>query len=525
LAKAKRHRWQWIGFFLGGGLAGGLIALVAALMLLYSAATSQLESYASEFLEQDERIAANVDQTLATANRSVAPACSDADLALLRNLLFQSPYLKDVGRVQGDFLMCSAVAGKLAQPIRSAAIAVTKYKGRDIYYNVDLQVAKGHRAEVVADGKSNVVISPDVFSDFSRPPMLFAGAFVDRQKREVLQLYGNSSTSMPLDLLLSDQIVRKDGILYYPQCSKTRPDCVLTALPMRSIWEPNYLLIGGFLVVGAAIGLAFASSAWTIHRRKRNLANQLRRGLKRRELWVVYQPIVNVLTTAITGCEALVRWNDEEQQPVRSDIFIGIAEEGGFIGEITTFVLEQVLTEIGDLLRGRQGFRVSVNLSAKDLADETFLPRLEALLAARRIPAVSVGLELTERSTANKEVAIRAIRELRERGHVVSLDDFGTGYSSLSYLHELGVDVLKIDRAFTNTIGTDSITASIVPQILSMAHALKLKIVVEGVEQQAQVDYLRKYGGGDIQAQGWFFGRPVPAQDLRVRLREQGISG
>jgi sensor c-di-GMP phosphodiesterase-like protein len=336
-------------------------------------------------------------------------------------------------------------------------------------------------------------------------------------------MYSNSPRPMPLDLMLADEVVEQDGFLYLPMCSDKRPDCVLTAVPMVTVWGGNRGLMAGAFAVGAALGLALAVIVWQGHRRKRSMANQLRLALKKKKLWVVYQPVVNVHSNDIIGCEALVRWRDDHQRQVRPEIFVGVAEEEGFIGELTMFVLERTLTEIGDLLREKENFHVSINLSPKDLMDEAFLPRLDALMESSKVPASRVGLELTERSTTDKHVAIEVIRKLRDRGHVMYIDDFGTGYSSLSYLHELSVDVLKIDRVFTNTIGTDSITASIVPQILSMAQTMKLKVVVEGVEHQAQADYLMKFGG-ETAAQGWLYGRPVTAETLRSWLTDQEIA-
>ena len=142
---------------------------------------------------------------------------------------------------------------------------------------------------------------------------------------------------------------------------------------------------------------------------------------------------------------------------------------------------------------------------------------LESTLQKHRIPNRSIGLELTERSTTESQVAIPAIGRLRARGHNFYIDDFGTGYSSLSYLNELAVDAIKIDRAFTDAIGTESLTAAIVPQILAMAATLQLKVVVEGVERKEQSMYFADVDQ-QILAQGWHFGQPVPARELLALL-------
>jgi sensor c-di-GMP phosphodiesterase-like protein len=144
---------------------------------------------------------------------------------------------------------------------------------------------------------------------------------------------------------------------------------------------------------------------------------------------------------------------------------------------------------------------------------------LERTVKFGQISAASLGIEITESSTALHEVAKETIRRLRAIGHAVHIDDFGTGYSSLAYLHDLSVDAIKIDRAFTRAIGTEAVTVSILPQILAMAKALEIEVIVEGIETAQQADYFAGCGQ-HILAQGWFFGRPVPAHGFRRLFAE-----
>ncbi|SFS20886.1 sensor c-di-GMP phosphodiesterase, contains CSS-motif sensor and EAL domain [Granulicella pectinivorans] len=520
MERARRDVYKRVCLLVAAGAIGGGLALFASLYSILASAQNELTSFASEFLQQDDKVARDIAETLDAGNHSPHPFCSEPDMEFMRELLFKSPYLKDVGRVRDGLFFCSAVAGKLTTPTPFISEKLIKVDGKLVYFGAHLRVAKGHTAEIVSQGTTDAVVSPSVFSDFNRPPMAYTGAILDRNTRQIQQMYTNSSVEMPLHYLLADKIMRKDGVLYYPQCSKTQPDCVLVAMPMDKIWSPHYSSMAGAFAGGSLLGIMLSGVIMVMNRRRRSLGNQLRRALRKKALWVLYQPVVDLDSGSLVGCEALVRWNDENDTPVRPDIFVGIAEELGFVGEITRFVVERVASEIGDLLRANPWFRVSVNLSAMDLADENFIPMLDGILKAKGVAAASVGLELTERSTADRDRTVKVIRELKDRGHVVYIDDFGTGYSSLAYLSELSVDVLKIDQAFTKTIGTDSVTAAIVPQILEMAKALMLKVVVEGVEEQAQADYLEERSSG-LQVQGWLFGRPVPSGELRTRVKNE----
>jgi sensor c-di-GMP phosphodiesterase-like protein len=143
-------------------------------------------------------------------------------------------------------------------------------------------------------------------------------------------------------------------------------------------------------------------------------------------------------------------------------------------------------------------------------------------MARANVPSRSLNIEITESSTVRQKLAIEAIKTLRRRGHHVHIDDFGTGYSSLAYLKDLSVDAIKIDRAFTQSIGTESVTTAILPQILAMAEALNLRVIVEGVETVEQAKYFARYDT-PVMAQGWLFGRPVPPKELHRILVQDSI--
>jgi sensor c-di-GMP phosphodiesterase-like protein len=145
--------------------------------------------------------------------------------------------------------------------------------------------------------------------------------------------------------------------------------------------------------------------------------------------------------------------------------------------------------------------------------DPQFLPMLAEAVVKANVRPCSLNLEVTETSAANHEDAMESIRELRRMGFGISIDDFGTGYSNLSYLLYLSADTIKIDKAFTRTIGTDAVSAGLLPQMIGMARTMNLAVVVEGIESPRQADYfptdnIRIYG------QGWLYGRPVPAGEF-----------
>jgi sensor c-di-GMP phosphodiesterase-like protein len=272
------------------------------------------------------------------------------------------------------------------------------------------------------------------------------------------------------------------------------------------------------MILGSA-----ASVLLVLELKKRgSLAQQLRRAVRRGNLSLVYQPVVELDSGAIVGAEALVRWIDDCGNRVGPDVFIALAEEQGFVGEITQWVIRQVTQELGDVLvRGK--YTVTINVSSHDLTDPRVFQTLEESMRSASLASAAIGLEVTERSTADHETAIDAVARLKEAGHTVYIDDFGTGFSNLGYLHRLAADAIKIDRVFTNMVGANATATSIVPQILAMAKHLGLRVVVEGIETQEQADYFRA-ASSDLLAQGYLFSPGVPAAEIKKIFSAQVLA-
>jgi sensor c-di-GMP phosphodiesterase-like protein len=369
--------------------------------------------------------------------------------------------------------------------------------------------------DITQSGEADFVAAHDTFTHLGEAPMLYTTLLTNRLTNDVVRTAGE-----PLKLthaeVFAEKFLLRDGVLYMSRCSARFAPCMVTGISLRDAWTSNGSMIAGFVEIGSMAGLALGVTL-LIEPRKRTLARQLRRALRRNLITVVYQPIVDIKTGRISGVEALARWTDEDGNYIRPDVFVAAAEELGFIGKLTRVVLRLIVEELADYLRTHPDFHINVNIAAADLADPQFLPMLEQLLRKHGVAPQSINLELTERSTANHELAISAIGRLRASGHEFYIDDFGTGYSSLSYLNELDVDGIKIDRAFTDAVGTGSLTAVIVPQILAMARNLKVKVVVEGVERAEQSSYFAGLEQ-EILAQGWHFGEPIPEAELLTLL-------
>jgi len=245
----------------------------------------------------------------------------------------------------------------------------------------------------------------------------------------------------------------------------------------------------------------------------------LRRALERQEFALHYQPTVNLMTGAITGAEALIRWTHPTRGSIAPAQFIPVAEDCGLILPIGAWVLREACAQAQAWMdAGLPIMSMAVNVSAMEFRDKNFLDGLFAILSETGLDPRSLELELTESVLMkHAEFTASVLQILRKRGVQVAVDDFGTGYSSLSYLQKFPVDALKIDQSFVRQISTSGDDTTIVKAVIGMARSLKLRVIAEGVETLDEVAFLRAYRCEE--AQGYYFSRPVLPQQFAMLLR------
>jgi diguanylate cyclase (GGDEF)-like protein/PAS domain S-box-containing protein len=249
------------------------------------------------------------------------------------------------------------------------------------------------------------------------------------------------------------------------------------------------------------------------------LENKLRHALSRDEFSLHFQPIVSVDSGKPQGAEVLLRWHPETG-PVGPDCFIPVAEDTGLIVPIGEWVLRSACAQFKTWRSEHcQLARVVVNLSVRQFAQKNLVATVGRILQEAELDPQHLGLEITESLLMENPVeAIRVLTALSDMGVQISIDDFGTGYSSLSYLKRFPIDKIKIDRSFVRDIATDPEDAAIVSAIIAMAHSLDCRVVAEGVETEDQLRFLRERGCDEYQ--GYYFSRPLPADELRGRFAE-----
>jgi EAL domain-containing protein (putative c-di-GMP-specific phosphodiesterase class I) len=255
-----------------------------------------------------------------------------------------------------------------------------------------------------------------------------------------------------------------------------------------------------------------------------SLRGELRQALARDELRLYLQPKARVADGRIIGAEALIRWQHPQRGLVPPIQFIPFSEQIGFIRHLTAWVIEHAVKWLASVDLQQREFTLSLNLSACDLLEADLTARVAEALARHRVAPGRLCLEITESAVMEDfERALATLHSLHQLGVRLSLDDYGTGYSSLAYMSRLPIAELKIDKSFVLTMESNVRHADIVRSTIDLGHNLGLSVVAEGVETATAWTMLAGWGCDD--AQGYFLGRPAPAEQFDLAAQAPGLSG
>ena len=250
---------------------------------------------------------------------------------------------------------------------------------------------------------------------------------------------------------------------------------------------------------------------------KLSILSQLDTAIDKGEVWVAYQPKLDLASRQIVGAEALARWTHPDKGPIAASEFVAAAEQHDRIGKLTDFVLEKAVAAGASINRQGRDFNIAVNLSARLLADRGFTLRLSALLARHSLDARHLTLELTETAAlVGSGEAVEMLARLRELGVNISIDDYGTGLSTLDYLKKIPASEIKIDQSFVKAMCDNRSDRVMVQSTIALAHSLGRTVVAEGVEQPEILDVLVEMKC-DF-AQGFIIGRPMSLESLLKRV-------
>jgi sensor c-di-GMP phosphodiesterase-like protein len=478
---------------------------------------AELGRTADAVLERAELIFSRTEESLKSLQPGVDASCPEHTIANLRRAVFRDRYIREVGIVDASGrLVCTSWGPVAAPPVISEAL-------RRAAGAPGLAVRGPARTAIMGDpslilslplaggGEVNALVDPEelVFTakDSGLGPSS-GGLAVSGPDGSILAAHGPGDAAAPAGAG-GFTLARSSPRFGLHVAATARPEWL-----MRS-WERD---LPAFLAIGTLASLGMLAVVFGIARRRLSFGQELSDALRRGEFALHYLPVIDLSNGRCTGAEALLRWSHPERGLVRPDLFIPLAEETGVILPLTLFVVKKAAEDLEALIRERPDFRVTINLSALHLRSEDALGPVLDACAKSGLGSSRFVFEVTEREALSdaSETVRTAFDRIRSIGATVVLDDFGMGYGSLDYLNRFHFDGLKIDRSFVAGIGTGSLKVSLVDAVVAIGRSMRLVIVAEGVETEAQRRYLEDHGVRLVQ--GHLFQRAAPAADLAAFL-------
>lgn len=519
LARAFYHPWPMA---LVTGLLSALVLLGASLLFAsvqaQRAESAEMNARGERFLQRIEQLFGQLREGLDQLEAQPLRGCDLAMVDTLRQVSFSHRFIYEAAFIGGDQRCSSWPRQSSLSEERPPDIQGLRHQ---YWLNTSAERDDDLAALVIGRGYFRVSTSRGHLADAVDLAPGSSLLLVSKDSGQVLPLLGPPPPWPPKGWPAAEDqplLIGEERLIYTMPRPGQNFQLVLLApragLRQRidDTWQP--LVPASLLLAALAGALVFQQV-----RQRQSLTGSLAGALRRRELLVHYQPIIDLNSRRCIGAEALVRWQRPDGSLTHPDLFIPLAEATGQIRRVTDYVLEEVLEQLGDLLRAHPQLYISINLAPCDVTHSRIAAVAARLLQRFKVAPQQIAFEITERGMIDVQAARLTLGELRAQGHKVLVDDFGTGYCSLAYLQELPVDYLKIDKTFVDTLGHDAASSGVAPHIIRMAHALKLQVVAEGIELDAQARLLASEGAHS--GQGWLFDRALTAQKFRERMAAQ----
>lgn len=467
--------------------------------------TATIDTRAGLVLERIENSLERATTALREAHTRNLYSCGAPEKEALRLLVFESPILKELAVLGPDGrLLCNNI-GSLVQISPGSTAYPTREPG------LDLAVALTRGPYGRALRLQMTTPSGDRLGG-----LIAVGLFVPNS--DILR--SNLGVGIDIELVPGGRLVNIRGPGAVAGSADIRVVKLSERYPVKIEYyasEGAWMKERGWIVTasagaGGGIGLLLAL-LMLVGGRERGPMADMHRALRNGEFIPHYQPIIDLDTGRILGCEVLVRWRKPDGRLIPPGAFIGEAERTGFIFPMTLAVMRQAAAELGPTYAARPELKCGFNLCAAHFRDQTIVSDVAAIFSRSDVALTQVLLEVTERDPLpDMDAARQIIARFQEMGVRVALDDVGTGHGGMSYLLKLRVDVMKIDKLFIDALGSERQSTAIVDSLIDLAAHLNMEVVAEGVETFDQVEALRRRGVRA--AQGYVFAPPLPGSSF-----------
>ncbi len=521
----RRHYLMPLVLLLGA--VATLLPIAASVLLARQQARAQQEQralfYARDVMRRSEDTLRQIGDafTLLAATPDLPP-CSLLRRQVMQRIDAQSSYIQFVGRLQGGRIVCASY-GQFEVPLDVGKPDLVTANGYRVWPELRFRFAPDKAFIGVGNDRFIAVIHKSLPVDTTVAERGVSLAIISLAGQRTLATRGRFLPAwMPGvdDLAPGHQSTRPIGRNIVSQVRSQDADLLAVVAMNEDDYGRELAQFARILVpIGVFTGLLLAYAVRRVAKVQMSLPAVIRSGLRNREFFVEFQPVVRLEDEAWVGAEALIRWKRPGGNLIRPDLFIPAAEETGLIHAITLDMLRLVAPTLTALAARDDDAFLSINLSRQDLREPGLEALLHDLVARTGIRPAQLHLEITERGLSDTVHVRSLIDRLRATGLCVAVDDFGTGYSSLAELVQFNLDVIKIDKAFVDTIDGTTVTSQVAAHIVEMAHALSLGMIAEGIERRSQVEILRRWRVPF--GQGYLFARAMGSQAFLEGLARQ----
>ncbi|MFC7052871.1 EAL domain-containing protein [Hansschlegelia quercus] len=518
MAQDGGHSWKR-ALLTGLAIAAGPIIGLNALLAMNIAATSQSEvdEIAAKVLTVAERRLDESAAMLISMGMKGVAKCADLSREVALGSPLQAPSASEVGFVDPQGVArCAAFGQPRVVRLTSAEHGTTN---PDVFLST-VRIGETSPQQFVRlqwrnpDGSALRVLVPgeNLLPEFLRSAV--GASFIV----ELVMIDGGQITRRYLDPLLMNEQPSIIPKISARAASQRYPMKVEIEVPGAATAKANEGLFLYANLCSLVFAAVVATVAILISRRSGGPVREIADGIRRGEFVPYYQPVIDIVTGRLKGCEVLVRWRKPDGRMAPPGSFIGLAEASDQIFPLTRALMESARDDLGEAYRARPGLKVGFNLVARHFDDVSIVDDVERIFAGSPIGMGQLMFEVTERQPLTDIPRARiVISKLQALGARVALDDVGTGHGGLSYLLKLGVDVMKMDKMFVDAIGTSRYSVAIVDSLVRLASDMNLDLIAEGVETIEQVEYLR--GKGVRMAQGYVFAPPLPASSYLALVK------
>jgi len=492
------------------GIVAAIFVAMLAMILIEREVQQEMSSGSLLLLAQAEEIRDEGDAILNQLNSLAATECTENLLNRMRRLQFFAENIRDIGFMQNNHLICSTGRGVLDEPLRASEPDYVTELGVKFYSDIPVQLfGKTVPSSIAEKGNFNVVYDQrtlaNVFPSHYRWELVYNFPTYNKHMAGEEGLFRDRAQSIDHGTRLKYH--------YYSQCDDQWPFCVGVEVDNLVLLQKHKGLIAMLVIACLMAGLATALSIDKFLKWHYSKENRIRRGLSRGSFYTLFQPIVELRTGRIVGCEVLARFRDPIGD-IYPDEFIPIIARMKLTWPFTRQIIRQALDGLNDDLTIPENFRVNINLYPDDIASGQIrdLANVQRVMETR----MQLNFEITEDQQLDTKAARENLEWIRDQGWHLAVDDFGAGYSNLSHIRDMSCDALKIDRGFVTGIENGGVLAAIVPMIVNLADELGLNVVAEGIETEEQRDVIRSMGVA--YGQGWYFGKPMSADKFILQV-------